>query len=126
MSNAGSSSIENHKKFWKSLWQLRMPNKIKNFVWRACNEVLPTKMNLHHRHVTDLDICDLCGEFPEDTIHAIWTCKEVAGVWSSLDWFHQAVPVQPVNYRELLARFIPSPNDYKAEIFAIAGWFVWN
>ncbi|XP_050249952.1 uncharacterized protein LOC126697131 [Quercus robur] len=79
-------------------------------------------MNLHYRHVTDSDICDLCGEFPEDTVHAIWTCKEVAGVWSSLDWFHQAVPVQPVNYRELLARFMPSSDDYKAEIFAIAGW----
>ncbi|XP_050290037.1 uncharacterized protein LOC126728216 [Quercus robur] len=83
-------------------------------------------MNLHHRHVTDSNICDLCGEFPEDTVHAIWTCKEVAGVWSSLDWFHQSVLVQPVNYRELLARFMPSQDDYKAEIFAIAGWYVWN
>ena len=25
-----------------------------------------------------------------------------------------------------LARFMPSLDDYKAEIFAIAGWFVWN
>ena len=83
-------------------------------------------MNLHHRHVTDSDICDLCGESPEDTVHAIWTCKEVAGVWSSLEWFHQAAPVQPVNYRELLARFMPSSDDYKAEIFAIARWCVWN
>ena len=32
MSNVGSSSVDNHKKFWKCLWQLRMPNKIKNFV----------------------------------------------------------------------------------------------
>ena len=31
-----------------------------------------------------------------------------------------------MNYRELFARFMPSPNDYKAEIFAIVGWFVWN
>ena len=83
-------------------------------------------MNLHHRHVTDSDACDLRGEFLEDTVHAIWTCKEVAGLWSSLDWFHQSVPVQPVNYRELLARFMPSQDDYKAEIFAIVGWCVWN
>ncbi|XP_065634433.1 uncharacterized protein LOC136069632 [Quercus suber] len=31
-----------------------------------------------------------------------------------------------MNYRELLARFLPSQDDYKAEIFAIAGWLVWN
>ena len=83
-------------------------------------------MNLHHRHVTDSDICDLCREFLEDTVHTIWTCKEIAGVWLSLDWFHQSVPVQPMNYRELLARFVLSQDDYKAEIFAIAGWYVWN
>ncbi|KAK9993500.1 hypothetical protein SO802_023203 [Lithocarpus litseifolius] len=71
MPNAGSSSVENQKKFWKSLWQLRVPNKIKHFVWRACNEALPTKTNLHHHHVTDYDICDLRGEHPEDTVHAL-------------------------------------------------------
>ena len=43
-----------------------------------------------------------------------------------LDWFHQYVPVQPVNYRELLAKFMPSQDDYIVEIFAIAGWCVWN
>lgn len=93
LSNASSSSAENHKKLWKSLWQLQVPNKIKNFVLRTCNEALPTKMNLHHRHVTDSDICDLYGELPEDTVHAIWTGKEIAGVWSSLEWFHQSVLV---------------------------------
>ncbi|KAL0012456.1 hypothetical protein SO802_007564 [Lithocarpus litseifolius] len=126
MPNAGSSSVENKKKFWKSLWQLRVPNKIKHFVWKACNEALPTKTNLHHRHVADSDICDLCGELPEDTVHALWSCKHIACVWSSLEWFHQSVPVQPVNFRELLARFMPSQDEYKAEIFAIAGWCVWN
>ena len=104
--NAGSSNAENQKKFWRWLWQLRMPNKIKKFVWRASNEALPTKMNLYHRHITESAICDLCGEFPEDSVHAIWSCKEVAGVWSSLEWFRQDAPVQPMNYRELLARFM--------------------
>ena len=83
-------------------------------------------MNLHHQHVTESDTCDLCGEFPKDTVHTIWTCKEVAGVWLSLGWFHQYVPVQPVNYREVLAKFMLSQDDYKAEIFAIAGWCVRN
>ena len=103
-----------------------MPNKIKNFVWRASNEALPTKMNLHHRHITESNTCDLCGEFPKDLVHAIWSCKEAAGVWSSLEWFRQYAPVQPVNYRELLARFMQSNEDFKAEIFAVAGWLVWN
>ena len=31
---------------WKSVWQLRCPNKIKNFIWRACKDILPTKTKI--------------------------------------------------------------------------------
>ena len=44
---AGSSNLDNQRKFWKGLWQLRVPNKIKLFVWRAYNDALPTMENLH-------------------------------------------------------------------------------
>ena len=126
MSIVGSSNMENQKKFLKSLWQLQVPNKIKHFVWRACNDALPTKANLYRRHVTDSDTCDLCKGHPEDIVHALWLCKEIAYVWSSLEWFHQAVPVQPANFRKLLARFMPCQDEYKDEIFVIAVWCVWN
>ena len=32
-SSAGSSNLEVQRKFWKGIWQLRVPNKIKHFVW---------------------------------------------------------------------------------------------
>jgi len=126
MSIAGSSNMENQKKFWKTLWQLQVPNKIKHFVWKACNDALPTKANLHYRHVTDSDTNDLCKEHPKDTIHALWLFKEIACVCSSLEWFHLVVPVQPANFRELLARFMPCQDECRVEIFAIAVWCVWN
>ncbi|KAL0003907.1 hypothetical protein SO802_011468 [Lithocarpus litseifolius] len=34
--------------FWKVLWNLKCPNKIKHFMWRACRNVLPTKQCLLH------------------------------------------------------------------------------
>jgi hypothetical protein len=31
---------------WKNIWQIRVPNVVKVFVWRACLNALPTKANL--------------------------------------------------------------------------------
>jgi len=34
------------KNVWNALWKLHIPNKIKVFGWRACQEILPTRSNL--------------------------------------------------------------------------------
>ena len=41
------------KRFWQKLWRAKVPNKVRVFGWKACQNILPTKMNLFHRQVTD-------------------------------------------------------------------------
>ena len=36
------SNSDNLRSFWKGIWKMQIPNKIKNFCWRACTESLPT------------------------------------------------------------------------------------
>ena len=48
-STTGSPNADTHKIFWRRLWGLNLPNKIKYFTWRVCHNILPTKMNLHQR-----------------------------------------------------------------------------
>nr|POF16190.1 hypothetical protein CFP56_24217 [Quercus suber] len=46
--------------FWKGIWKMHVPGKIKHFEWRsACSNALPTKMNLVKRKILDNDICQL-------------------------------------------------------------------
>ena len=33
-------------KMWNRIWQLHVPPKVRNFVWRACSDILPTHKNL--------------------------------------------------------------------------------
>ena len=68
---AGTSSSTQQNKFWKALWQLRVPTKIKHFAWQACNRSLPTMVNLQRRHITALDTCEECKTQPEDELHAL-------------------------------------------------------
>lgn len=54
-----------------ALWKLRIPSKIKVFGWRACHEILPTRLNLAKRRIIHNSVCLNCTRFPESTIHAL-------------------------------------------------------
>ena len=66
-----SSSTDGVKSFWKSICHLKVPNKVKVFLWRACSNALPTKVNLQKRKVLDNTMCDQCGCKAEDELHTI-------------------------------------------------------
>ena len=74
---ASGSSSENLRSFWKGIWKMRIPNKIKNFCWRACSESLPTLANLHRRKVVTSPLCSSCGTNRETVLHALWECDQV-------------------------------------------------
>ena len=52
-----SLDLEVGKGLWNGIWKLKVPNKVRHFLWRAVHESLPTKCNLHRRQV--LSSCDL-------------------------------------------------------------------
>ena len=73
--------------FWKKIWGLEVPNKVKNFVWRACREALPTKANLYRRKIAQDALCDSCKGRSEDGSHSIFFCPNVQVMWQSdLRW----------------------------------------
>ena len=45
-SAVSSSDGSQEKSFWKKLWQINVPHKIRHFAWRACRDILPLKTNL--------------------------------------------------------------------------------
>lgn len=59
---------------WKTLWKLKVPNKIKVFGWRACRNVLPTRVNLAQKRIIQDNRCEACKTEPETVIHALWNC----------------------------------------------------
>ena len=70
------------KQVWKEMWQMKAPPKVKNFIWWACCNALPTKQALMRRKIIANPICERCKTVVKDTEHALWSCSELDVVWA--------------------------------------------
>jgi hypothetical protein len=59
-----------------------VPNKVKHLVWRACNNSLPSKLNLFCPHVVEDPLCTVCGQERESVTHILWECPLARNVWA--------------------------------------------
>ena len=84
-SRAMETQVE-ERNFRHSIWVLRVPNMIKNFVWRACREAIPTKENLSRQHITENALCKRCLMEEETTLHALWSCSKLSSAWTTSEW----------------------------------------
>lgn len=87
MSNkGGNSSNKSNNKFWKVIWGLQIPNKIKLFLWRAIHGILPCAQSLYQRRITDNPCCFRCGANSESVFHALWGCHVSRIIWKQSKW----------------------------------------
>ena len=63
--------------FWKGVWSLQVPNKVKNLMWRACKNSIPTKLNLLRWAIIVDPLCDRCKSEAQSPLHALWLCNEL-------------------------------------------------
>jgi hypothetical protein len=69
-------------KQWKDIWKIKGPMVVKTFLWKAYNEILPTRVNLHKRGIVYDPLCPVCRVEDETVGHILWRCSAAVGVWS--------------------------------------------
>ena len=79
---SATSDNSQNQHFWKQIWSLPLPHKIRHFAWRVCRNILPTKVNLMRRKVVQDDICDECRLEAESSGHLFRTYPKDREVWS--------------------------------------------
>ncbi|KAK3183041.1 hypothetical protein Dsin_030327 [Dipteronia sinensis] len=52
--------------------ELQIPNKVKILCWKACREMIPTKLLMARRRIIESGCCSLFGDSPESVDHALW------------------------------------------------------
>jgi hypothetical protein len=66
---------------WGKIKRMQVPNAEKNFLWKACHDILPTRNNLHQRKVIDDLTCHICKLEAETAFHILWQYPSTVDVW---------------------------------------------
>jgi hypothetical protein len=123
-SDAGSSDQAG---WWKKLWQLKIPPKIRVFWWRVFHGYLPTKGELKRRHVAREVHCEACGEPGEDLYHIAVLCIYTIQFWQAVREITgcKLPPLHPTTWtRDLLAADMCPHKD--AALIICGVWSLWT
>ena len=79
----GASSDQSHLRlFWKRIWDLPLPHKVRHFTWQACKDILLTKVILMRRNVVKDQFYDECKVEAETVGHLFWMYPRAREAWS--------------------------------------------
>ena len=111
------------KSLWRRIWKLAVLCKVRNFVWRACRNAIPTKSNLVQRCVLEDSTCPLCSQGAEDVLHSLWSCPALTRVWEDdPQWAFQS-STRFQNFPQVLLHVLDS--DCSSDMFAMLAWNIW-
>ncbi|KAL5819428.1 hypothetical protein ACOSQ4_023270 [Xanthoceras sorbifolium] len=111
--------------WWRFLWQLYLPAKVKVFLWKASHDWLPSFSQLFERKVVGSTRCSLCFRAVETPFHAVWFCKSLETIRADRAFLafppvHGDLPILDffLSYKSLnaLAQF---------ELLAVVWWRAW-
>jgi ribonuclease HI len=105
------SSSSNRSDFWKKLWAINAPNSLKKFLWRACQNLLPSEQNLLRKSVVDNVLCPCCNLVEESIVHALWNCLGAQDVWGCGPILFQKCPFIFSGMVELVSYLYNRLND---------------
>ena len=101
-----------------------MQPKIRNFLWRAIKDTIPTKANLKRRRVIPTDCCDHCFNTSKNTLHALWSCPSLSQVWLHDQSWRNCHSRTFERFRDLVEFIIEDGLDLSS--FATTAWMIWH
>ncbi|KAM6574232.1 hypothetical protein CsatA_022559 [Cannabis sativa] len=123
LQDTGSTLTCEH--WWTKFWKLKLPSKLRIFVWKVFHNVLPVATELHRKHIADTPFCPLCKMQQETINHALFLCTRAKEVWhlSLLNLnFKLAATSSP---EEFLLYVSANTSTQEFEQFLTICWSIW-
>ncbi|KAA3468559.1 reverse transcriptase [Gossypium australe] len=115
----------NYRDFYKKIWQVDVPTKVKIFIWKLSWNYIASKVNLHTRRLGNSRLCPRCSGGEESLNHLFRECPVSAEIWrllSAVDLLGNT----NVEFREWLTTVLVSCSLERCRLICIALWSIWG
>ncbi|KAJ9176771.1 hypothetical protein P3X46_012050 [Hevea brasiliensis] len=125
--NAGSSSQVAVEVFWKSVWKIHLPPKLKIFLWSLLHDKLPTNDLIHARLPHFDPNCRFCGEV-ENVKHLLFSCHHAASIWIDSPLRLRSSLFQALDIKDCWLELLSPLKDHfdRQNLIQIAVFIMWH
>jgi len=95
------------------------------FLWKACNNILPTKDNLFKRKVVDHTTCPICERDEEIVLHALWACPGAQDAWGCGPAKLQKLSTNQLSFLNLVEELMDRCDSEEIELGAVLTRKIW-
>ncbi|GAA0170689.1 hypothetical protein LIER_24896 [Lithospermum erythrorhizon] len=118
-----STSSSNTKNI-QQIWKIKLPDKIKHFLYRAVHNQLATIENLLKRQVQVPSLCSLCETEPENSMHVFHNCNYAKEIYRLLNIKQDGGRSR--NFREVLEHNWNRLLLDRFQLWVICLWDLWH
>jgi hypothetical protein len=98
---------------------------VSNFLWKACNGILPTMVNLHKKGISDDSLCPICRREEESVGHIIWNCPSARDVWSECPMNLQKCPSVDADFITIFWMLHERLGEDELQLMAVVARLIW-
>jgi hypothetical protein len=98
---------------------------VHHFLWKACNDILPTKEKLHERGITTDALCPVCGLETETVSHILWSCESAKDMWSECCRVIQKCSSIEVGFSSLFEILLEMLNEEEMQLMVGVERQIW-
>lgn len=113
-------------RLWRRIWDMKLPSKVTNFVWRLCKGCLPTNAALVTKHVNIGADCPRCHREAETGVHVMFLCDFAKTVWTTAGLSQRVNCSSYENPGVVFERVFEQCTKAQSVEVAMLCWSIWN
>ncbi|XP_062104157.1 uncharacterized protein LOC133815319 [Humulus lupulus] len=110
---------------WTKIWQLNIPGKVRQFLWRGANNWLPTFSNLFNRGIFVASLCPFCLKGPKTVIHVLWNYDRLGNFSHTVGNIMHVPPYTGMDFYEFLLNCLVSLSVADFGKLIVCLWRIW-